>query len=119
VSDDPQRAKLKKYLGKILQYTGTISFHDKSVLFTNVSHKNKVLTNHIWASCTEKMERITPGSEVTFNATAYSYIDKQNQRKYGLSKIHYIVAKDISSNDDKILKNVTHKNLRTKGNKKP
>jgi hypothetical protein len=116
--DDPKRSKLKKYIGKKLEYEGTISFHNGSILLQNVEQDGKLLTNHIWASVTDKMKALDHGSEVVFNATAYSYVDSKNERKYGLTKIHNIHPKVQTLTQKDIVNNMKNKQMRTKGNKK-
>ena len=109
---NPQRSKLKKYLGKTLTYTGKLIIKKETNLMIDIRYNNKLLTNHVWFNQNERLTNIESGSEVSFNATAYSYKDSQNNRKYGLCKIHNIRKIKIAETCDEITINVMQKKIR-------
>jgi len=114
---DPQRSKLKKYLGEILTYSAKIVLKGDSNIFLDVHYKNKLLTDHIWASSNTKIKNIDSFSDVTFTATAYSYIDSKGKRKYGLSKVHNVRKVKTSDNDESIINNEIQRHLRLGGHR--
>lgn len=114
---DPKRSKLKKYLGKDIKYNAKIKFKKNSIILEDVSHKNKLLTDHIWLDKKYNLTSIPENSCVTFQATAYSYIDSKKIRKYGLDKIYGISKEYCSTVSDQVIVNQKAKQFRLKGNK--
>ena len=94
--NDRQRKKLRKLLGKECRFTGTkLTQDDKNFLILDVKYENKVITDHVWCSITDNNKHINDGDFFSFKATVRSYIDSQNQRKYGLHKINNFIVNYI------------------------
>ena len=95
---DAQRKKLKKLLGKVCTFEGTkLKEQGQNFLIIDIKYKNKIITDHIWTPISKVNSHMEVGSTFIFKAIAYSYIDKKNQRKYGLHKVHDITLKHIET----------------------
>ena len=84
------RRELKKYLGKNIEYEGNISFprNKDHIIITNVRKDGKLVTDHIWIEKNEALKNMRNKTKIVFRATAESYKDSHNNRKYGLKRCH-------------------------------
>lgn len=83
------RKKLLKLIDKAVEYTATIGrFQGTRALLLDIHYDGKLICDHAWVSATKALLIHEVGEEVMFTATAYTYKDKQNVRKHGLTKCH-------------------------------
>jgi len=83
------RKKLYKLLGKDVEYTAIFTSHTGSrAVLTNLKHNGKLLCDHVCVSYHYALTRLEHGAEVIFNATATSYRDSRNERKYGINQCY-------------------------------
>lgn len=99
------RKKLYKLLNKDLEYTATF-VHNRGTqaVLKDVKHKGKFLCDHVCVSYHRILTNLEHGTEVIFNATAHSYRDSNNVRKYGLGKC-YNYRPTHENSCDEIVKN--------------
>ena len=85
------RKRLIKLLNKELRYEGTYSHkakHSNSVLIKNVKYKGKLVADHIWVARGLEITKAKKNDNFTFLATAQTYRDSKNIRKYGLERCY-------------------------------
>ncbi len=83
------RKKLKKLLGKQLEYTGIVGnlcTTGTRVCIESVQHQGKEVTDHAWITLIDSLRTHPKGTRIKFMGTAYTYTDKRGKRKHGLSK---------------------------------
>lgn len=84
------RNKIKKFLGKVEFFTGTVHSNDGlKVLLMDVKHANKIIADHLWIQLPMDI-LYTEGDTLRFRAKGKSYIDSKGVRKYGLGAIHKV-----------------------------
>lgn len=95
----PLRGKLKNLIGKEKTFTAILAWRDNGtrILLKNVKHKGKEYTDHIntFSNCGIEKWKLN-GQEVSFTATAFTYTDSKNIRKYGLNNIKHLEALEFS-----------------------
>ncbi len=87
------RKRLKKLLGKVCVFQATKQrTKGTDIMFKDVYHKNKLVTDHIWCSSSYGNQTIKEGETVFLKATVETYVDSYGTRKYGLGKFHKFQA---------------------------
>ena len=82
------RKKLKKLLGKTVEYTGIVGSEcdtGSRVCIESVQHEGKEVTDHVWVTLVNTLRTHPKGTRVRFKGKAYTYTDKQGKRKHGLN----------------------------------
>ena len=82
------RKKLKKMLGKELEYTGVVGSLCSTgtrVCIESVQHNGKEVTDHVWVTLVHSLKTHPKGTRLSFLGTAYTYTDKNKKRKHGLN----------------------------------
>lgn len=83
------RKKLVKLLGKDVEYTATFKrINENRAVLIDLKHKGKYLCDHVNVSKHYLLTALEADTEISFNATAYTYRDSKGVRKHGLSKCH-------------------------------
>jgi hypothetical protein len=86
------RRKLRKLLGKELEYTAVIrcvitkTTGKRRVILLDVKQNGKLICDHIWIHEMMAIEKIDDNAEVIFNAIASTYNDSKGERKIGLKQ---------------------------------
>ena len=100
------RTGLKKFIGKKLQYEGTVErITDIKILLLEVSllGKRKVLAEHLWLDLPDNVV-FKEGDKISFTGVAGSYIDKFGIRKYNVVQVYKMDKYDLHK-EDKIREN--------------
>ncbi len=83
------RKKMTKLIGREVEWVGTMTrFSDdgNNVMLVDVSHKGKILTDHVWIKIYDKIKLLKLGTKIKFIGIARTYTDSHGVRKNGLYK---------------------------------
>ena len=88
---DISRKKLNKLLGKSIQYKATfMRMHVRGgkevALLSDITYDGKLVADHVWVEAAYTLTKLEPKTGIKFIAIAYTYTDKQDRRKNGLSR---------------------------------